>query len=175
MLTSRHTAYLNDLSEEVSKIPKETRELVMSAIRAHFPPEFINRIDAQIIFNKLSREDVRKIVDVRVAEIQNRIRKNGRDVTLDLSPEARDYLGSIGFHPSYGARPLNRALQTDLLNPLSQMLIAGAVRDGETARVHFDGRANRLVIQQNHEPMKMDVDDSEDEDVMDEIAVEELD
>ncbi|KAM0793442.1 hypothetical protein ACM66B_000887 [Microbotryomycetes sp. NB124-2] len=174
MTSNLGASYLNDLPDDGSAIPPETKELVHGAIRAHLPPEFINRIDSIIVYNRLSRKDVRNIVNVRIEEIQKRLRGNGRDITLDLSPAALDFLGSVGYHPTYGARPLNRAIQTELLNPLSAMIIAEQVRDGETAHIDWDAKANRLVVQPNHEAIAMELDD-DDDDSDDDIEVEELD
>ncbi|KAK4702684.1 ATP-dependent Clp protease ATP-binding subunit ClpB, partial [Phenoliferia sp. Uapishka_3] len=173
MTSNLGSAYLNDLPDEHA-IPKATQELVHGAIRAHLPPEFINRIDSIIIYNKLSRKDVRAIVDIRIAEVQKRLRANGKDITIDVSGPALDYLAAVGFHPAYGARPLARAIQTELLNPLSRYILDDSVRDGEVAKIDLDAKANRLVVIPNHEPTPgMDVDS--DEDQYDEIEVEEMD
>lgn len=176
MTSNLGAAFLNELPDDGSPIPPSTKELVNGAISAHLPPEFINRLDSIVIYNRLSRKDVRSIVDVRIQEVQKRLRNNGRDITLQLSTEALDFLGSTGYHPSYGARPLNRAIQTELLNPLSSLIISEAIRDGETAKVEWDAKANRLVVIPNHEPIAMDIDDDDsDEDMDDAIEVEELD
>lgn len=93
---------------------------------------------------------------------------------LNVSDEAKHYLASIGYSPVYGARPLNRAIQSELLNPLSVLILENAVRDGETINVQFDGPHNRLVVIPNHErqgqPDGMDVDWDDNE-----IAIEEMD
>lgn len=93
---------------------------------------------------------------------------------LELDDAAKDYLMSIGYSPAYGARPLNRAIQQELLNPLSVMILSERVRDGETVRVHFDGPHNRLHIIPNHEGTgeSMDVDYDV---VDDDIDIEEMD
>ncbi|GAA6062402.1 hypothetical protein JCM10212_006188 [Sporobolomyces blumeae] len=172
------SAFLNDLPDDGSSVPPETRELVQGAIRAHLPPEFINRLDSIIIYNRLSRDDVRSIVEVRIQEVQKRLRSNGKDIKLQVSKGALDFLASVGYHPSYGARPLNRAIQTELLNPLSKYIIDESIRDGEVARVEFDAPANRLVCIPNHAPTVELEPDSEDEDMEsdgDRIEIEELD
>ena len=93
-----------------------------------------------------------------------------RKITLDLDEAAKQYLMSVGYSPIYGARPLNRAIQSDLLNPLSMMILSDRVRDGEVVQVRFDGPHNRLTIIPNHEGTVvedyMDVDDD--------IEIEEL-
>ena len=78
-----------------------------------------------------------------------------RKMRLAVSPEAKEYLASVGFSPIYGARPLNRAIQTELFNPLSVLILENAVRDGETIEVHFDGPHNRLYIKPNHASERM--------------------
>lgn len=119
----------------------------------------------------LSRANVLKIVDIRLKEVQDRL--VDRKMTLELDDAAKSYLMSIGYSPAYGARPLNRAIQQELLNPLSVMILSERVRDGETVRIAFDGPHNRLQIVPNHEGNGegMDVDYDEDED----IEIEEMD
>ena len=112
-----------------------------------------------------------KIVDIRLKEVQDRLAD--RKMTLQLDDAAKNYLMSIGYSPAYGARPLNRAIQQELLNPLSVMILSERVRDGETVHVQFDGPHNRLHIVPNHEGAGegMDVDDYDDDD----IEIEEMD
>lgn len=113
-----------------------------------------------------------KIIDIRLAEVQQRL--VDRKMTLSIDDEAKNYLVSIGYSPIYGARPLNRAIQTELLNPLSVMLLADKVRDGEVVRVTFDGPRNRLHIIPNHEGNYTEDGMDVDEDYED-IEVEEMD
>ena len=142
----------------------------MGAIQAHFPPEFINRIDEVVIFRSLSRRNITKIVDIRLKEVQERL--NEKKMVLNVSDEAKNYLAAIGYSPVYGARPLNRAVQQELLNPLSILILETAVRDGEIINVQFDGPHNRLYIVPNHERSHnaMDVDWDDDD-----IEIEEMD
>lgn len=116
-----------------NEINPEVKHEVNEAIRRHFAPEFINRIDELVIFNKLTLSDLHRIVDVRLAEIQARL--VDRNITLELDAGAKDWLASEGFDPAYGARPLNRAIQKEVLNPLSKLLIENKVRTGETVKV----------------------------------------
>ncbi|GAA5922509.1 ATP-dependent Clp protease ATP-binding subunit [Sporobolomyces koalae] len=176
MTSNLGSAFLNELPDDGSPVPESTKELVNGAIRGHLPPEFLNRIDSIVIYNRLSRADVRSIVEVRIQEVQKRLRSNGKDITLQISKPALDFLGSVGYHPSYGARPLNRAIQNELLNPLSKYIIDESIRDGEVARVEFDAPANRLVCIPNHESSVPNDDDDSDEEMGDDsIEVEELD
>jgi len=110
--------------------------------------------------------------------VQQRLRKNGRDIKLEATPAALDFLASVGYHPLFGARPLNRAIQTELLNPLSRYILNESIRDGETARIDCDAKANRLVVVPNHEPsvpMDDDDDDTDAEMADGDVEVEELD
>lgn len=168
MMTSNlGVAYLNDMAE--GPVNPQTRSLVMGAIQAHFPPEFINRIDEIVIFRALSRKDVLKIVDLRLKEVEERLAD--RKIKLDIDNESKTYLMSVGYSTAYGARPLNRAIQSELLNPLSMMILSERVEDGETVRVRFDGPRNRLDIIPSHGKAPgemMDVDN-------DDIEIEEMD
>jgi ATP-dependent Clp protease ATP-binding subunit ClpB len=166
MTSNLGAAHLND-TVGGGAVNADTKERVMDAIRAHLPPEYYNRIDDIIVFRPLSRNNVTKIVDIRLKEVQARLAD--RKMTLELSSDAKHYLGSIGYSATYGARPLNRAIQHELLNPLSVMILSDQVRDGETVRVDFDGPHNRLVIDSNHEAssdaMDMDWEDADDIDI----------
>ncbi|KAI8992194.1 heat shock protein 78, mitochondrial precursor [Mycotypha africana] len=129
------------------------KENVLDAVRRSFAPEFVNRIDEMVIFNRLSKEALRDIVDVRLKEIEDRTAD--RRIKIDVDPEAKDWLGERGYEPAYGARPLNRLIQKKLLNPLARLLIDGGVRSGETAKVTVDKLPNGetdLVVQRNHAP-----------------------
>jgi ATP-dependent Clp protease ATP-binding subunit ClpA len=114
------------------------------------------------IFNKLGSAQIRSIVDVRLAEIQKRLQVNGKNIQLEVDDQARNWLGQAGFNPQYGARPLNRTIQNELLHPLSRMILDERIRDGEPARISADWKLNRLVIFPNHEPLAMDLDDEQD-------------
>ncbi|MCJ1289045.1 Heat shock protein hsp98 [Xylographa carneopallida] len=149
------------------RIDPTTKELVMNALRSYFLPEFLNRISSIVIFNRLSRREIRKIVDVRLEEIQRRLASNDRKVTIYCTDDVKDYLGAAGYSPAYGARPLARLIEKEVLNRLAVLILRGGIRDGEVARVVLqDGR---ITVLSNH------AEESEDEDMMDEDdAVAEL-
>ncbi|KAF8560352.1 hypothetical protein OG21DRAFT_1473797 [Imleria badia] len=147
MTSNLGAAFLGDMAE--GPISEHTRQLIMGAIQMHFPPEFVNRIDEIVIYRMLSRNNILKIVDLRLKEVQDRLAD--RHIVLDVDAESKQYLVSIGYSPTYGARPLNRAIQSEVLNPLSILLLSDSVRDGETARVRFDGPRNKLVVIPNHD------------------------
>ncbi|MEM1352461.1 MAG: AAA family ATPase, partial [Pseudomonadota bacterium] len=106
---------------------------VMDAVRAHFRPEFLNRLDETIIFDRLARADMDGIVDIQMARLLRRLA--GRKITLDLDEGARKWLADEGYDPVFGARPLKRVIQRALQDPLAEMLLAGDVKDGDTISV----------------------------------------
>ncbi|HLH10490.1 MAG TPA: ATP-dependent chaperone ClpB [Methylovirgula sp.] len=105
-------------------------EEVMQIVRAHFRPEFLNRIDEIILFHRLRREDMAAIVDIQVGRLQRLL--EDRKIRLDLTDEAREWLAEKGYDPAYGARPLKRVIQKALQDPLAQKILAGEIHDGET-------------------------------------------
>jgi ATP-dependent Clp protease ATP-binding subunit ClpB len=107
------------------------------ALRGHFTPELLNRIDEVIVFNLLDQEDMARIADLQVAEIRRRLA--AREITLDLTPGALDFLAARGWDPAFGARPLKRAMQRYLLDPLAEALIAGRILDGASVSVDAEG------------------------------------
>jgi len=106
---------------------------VMEIVGQHFRPEFINRIDDVVVFHPLEAEHLRKIVDIQLEYLRRRLAE--RDIALVLAPEARDRLAQAGFDPVYGARPLKRAIQQQLENPLAQRILRGDFGAGDTIRV----------------------------------------
>jgi ATP-dependent Clp protease ATP-binding subunit ClpB len=134
-------------SQALSQLPEEAdadmaKDGVMEAVRAHFRPEFLNRLDEIVIFDRLAREDMAGIVDIQLGLLGKRLAI--RKITLELDDAARKWLGDKGYDPVYGARPLKRVIQTYLQNPLAEKLLGGEVLDGATVRVTAD--ANGLVI-----------------------------
>lgn len=151
------------------KIDPTTRELVMTSLRNWFLPEFLNRISSIVIFNRLTKKEIRKIVDVRLEEIQARLKGNNRDVKIDLSPEVKDYLGAAGYSPAYGARPLARLIEKEVLNRLAVLILRGSIRDGEAARVELED--GHIIVLPNHGDSEGEDDDI---DMSDEDALHEL-
>jgi ATP-dependent Clp protease ATP-binding subunit ClpB len=118
------------LNEENS----EQREAkVLEALRGHFRPEFLNRIDETIIFDRLDRSEITRIVDIQLGRLRQRLAKQG--LAIALSSEAKEFLGNQGYDPTYGARPLKRAIQHHLLDPLSIQVLDGHFIDGDVIEV----------------------------------------
>jgi len=169
MTSNLGAEYLARPNAPDGKIDPTTKEMVMSALRNWFLPEFLNRISSIVIFNRLTKKEIRKIVDVRLDEIQKRLNTNGRNVKIQLTNEVKDYLGAAGYSPAYGARPLARLIEKEVLNRLAVLILRGSVRDGESARVELED--GHIVVLPNHGESDMD----EDEEMWDEDdAVEEL-
>ncbi len=103
---------------------------VMQIVRAHFRPEFLNRIDEIILFHRLRRQDMAAIVDIQIGRLQRLL--EDRKISLDLTPEARAWLAEKGYDPAYGARPLRRVIQKALQDPLAEKILTGEIHDGET-------------------------------------------
>jgi ATP-dependent Clp protease ATP-binding subunit ClpB len=162
MTSNLGAEYLARQNAADGKIDPTTRELIMNSLRNYFLPEFLNRISSIVIFNRLTRREIRRIVDVRLAEIQRRLQTNDRNVAIECSDDVRDYLGRAGYSPAYGARPLQRLIEKEVLNRLAVLILKGSVRDGETAKViMLDGRCTVLP---NHDEGS---EPEEDEDMLD--------
>ena len=106
---------------------------VMNVVRAHFRPEFLNRIDEIILFHRLKRSEMGAIVDIQMTRLARLL--TDRKITIDLAPAAREWLADKGYDPAYGARPLKRVIQKSVQDPLAEMILAGEVLDGETVPV----------------------------------------
>jgi len=117
---------------------------VMEIVRGHFRPEFLNRLDEIILFHRLGQSEMAPIVDIQVARVGKLLAD--RKVVLDLTEGARNWLGRVGYDPVYGARPLKRAVQRYLQDPLADMILRGDVRDGSTVRVEEgDGKLSLTI------------------------------
>ncbi|EXJ66272.1 hsp98-like protein [Cladophialophora psammophila CBS 110553] len=161
MTSNLGAEYLSRQNAPDGKIDPTTRELVMNALRNYFLPEFLNRISSIVIFNRLTRREIRKIVDLRLAEIQKRLESNDKKIVINASEEVKDYLGAAGYSPAYGARPLQRLIEKEILNRLAVLILRGAIKDGETANVVLED--GRVVVLPNHTDSEME----EDEDMLD--------
>ena len=109
------------------------KSAIMDVVGSHFRPEFVNRIDDLVVFHPLGREHIRKIVDIQLSYLQARLAE--RDIRIQLSDAARDKLADTGFDPVYGARPLKRAIQQHIENPLAQEILQGSFKSGDVITV----------------------------------------
>ncbi len=122
--------------------PAAARHEVEEAVRSHFRPEFLNRLDEQIIFDRLNRADMDGIVTIQLQRLEKRLA--ARKITLDLDADARAWLADEGYDPVFGARPLKRVIQRHLQDPLAEMILAGDVMDGATIQIKA-GREGLII------------------------------
>ncbi|MDX1436942.1 MAG: AAA family ATPase [Anaerolineales bacterium] len=123
---------------------RQESEKIQKALESTFRPEFLNRIDEIITFSPLSRDQMREIVDMQMQEIEERLTESG--LKVDLTPAAREWLADIGYDPSFGARPLRRALQKHVESPLSMELLSGEFKRGDTVVVDVDEAGENLFF-----------------------------
>jgi ATP-dependent Clp protease ATP-binding subunit ClpB len=105
----------------------------MNVVRGHFRPEFLNRVDEIILFHRLKRDQMGAIVDIQMKRLARLL--EDRKITLVLAPEARDWLADKGYDPAYGARPLKRVIQKHVQDPLADLILSGAIHDGQTVPI----------------------------------------
>lgn len=122
---------------EESAQNEKMQEKVMAALKDHFRPEFLNRLDDIIMFESLSKETLMKIVDNQIEEVLKRLA--GKRITLAITPEVKVWLAGVGFNPQYGARPLKRAIQDKILNPIASLMIGQGVMEGGSVLVTMKG------------------------------------
>src|SRR5687767_266365 len=132
--------------QEVSDDEKQVREAVTQVLQDHFTPEFLNRIDDIVIFHRLSRDQISQIVDVQLERLRQMLHERNNSIVLDDS--AKELLAREGYDPSYGARPLKRAIQTLIQNPLAMKLLHGDIQPGQTVTV--SAQDGELVFHTNH-------------------------
>ncbi len=125
---------------------------VMQVVRAHFRPEFLNRVDEIILFHRLAREDMGAIVDIQVKRLQKLL--EDRKITLHLDAKARDWLAAKGYDPAYGARPLKRVMQKELQDALAERLLAGEIVDGAMVEISSDGPSLTIDGTPTHGPAR---------------------
>jgi ATP-dependent Clp protease ATP-binding subunit ClpB len=123
--------------QAVADDEKQVREAVLEVLRENFKPEFLNRVDDIVIFHQLSREQIGDIIEIQLERLRRMLAE--RDISLELDETAKQLLSREGYDPLYGARPLKRAIQTLIQNPLASKLLRGEVQPGQTVRASADG------------------------------------
>ena len=149
-------------SQALSQLPEggdaaDAKRNVMDAVRAHFRPEFLNRLDETIIFDRLARSDMDGIVDIQLARLAKRLA--GRKITLEMEAGAREWLANEGYDPVFGARPLKRVIQRAVQDPLAEMILGGDILDGAVVPVSAgsDGLIIGEKVGATHRPKPDDV------------------
>ena len=145
--------FLRDADHESES--QRLRESVEDALKKAFRPEFLNRLDEVVIFDPLTREQIRLIVDLTVSQVQARL--DEREITISLTDEARDWLAKEGFDPVFGARPLRRTVQRQIENPLSSRILTGEFPPGAVVEVDVDADGRALTFQATDAPVAVGV------------------
>ena len=137
-------AALGFVGGDEEKSQRDTlREKVLSALKENFRPEFLNRIDEIIIFNYLGKSEIKKIVELELVKVQNRLKD--KKIELKISENTKGYLAEKGFDPNLGARPLKRVIQKEVLDPLSLKIVSGEIKEGEVVAIDFEN--NKIIFQ----------------------------
>ncbi|MFB3071162.1 MAG: AAA family ATPase, partial [Nitrospirales bacterium] len=122
-------------AQQQGRTYEELQTIVMNEMKNHFRPEFLNRVDETVVFHPLTPEELSQVVDIQLARLKSRLAD--RRITLDVTPEALVDLGTRGYDPMYGARPLKRLIQRDVETPLSKLLVKGEVKDGDAVTIDY--------------------------------------
>ena len=142
MTSNLGSQFIQDYSGDSEEQYTQMKASVMGVVQAHFRPEFINRLDEIVVFRALDKAQIRAIAKIQVGLLEKRLAE--RQLKLELSEKALDLLGNVGFDPVYGARPLKRAIQQQLENPLAKEILEGRFQPGDSVRVDAEG--GRLVF-----------------------------
>ncbi|MFZ1839373.1 MAG: AAA family ATPase, partial [Dokdonella sp.] len=142
MTSNLGSQFIQEMSGDSEEQYTQMKASVMGVVQAHFRPEFINRLDEIVVFRSLDKAQIRKIARIQTEYLGKRLAE--RQLRLDISEKALELLGNVGFDPVYGARPLKRAIQQQLENPLARQILEGHFQSGDT--VHVDAEAGKLVF-----------------------------
>ena len=137
----------SDTEEGADSNYDKVKEKVMGALKDHFRPEFLNRLDDIIMFDVLSKETLTRIVDNQIEEVIRRLA--GKRITLALTPEVKLWLAGVGHNPQYGARPLKRAIQDKILTPIATLMVGQGVMEGGTVTVTMKGTEPHFEVKKN--------------------------
>jgi ATP-dependent Clp protease ATP-binding subunit ClpB len=121
------------VSQKEGEDSDAVRDQVMAVVRSNFRPEFLNRVDEILLFHRLRREDMGRIVDIQLQRLLKLL--DERKITIKLEPAAREWLADKGYDPAYGARPLKRVIQKQLQDPLAELILSGKIKDGDNVKV----------------------------------------
>jgi ATP-dependent Clp protease ATP-binding subunit ClpB len=124
----------------------DIKRAVMNELRSTFRPELLNRLDEIVVFHKLGTGELRRVVDLQMARFAARLK--AREIGLEISDAAKDWLGEIGFDPTFGARPMKRAIQKHLENPIAEQLLGGQYAPGDVIRVDLTGGSLAIAKKQ---------------------------
>jgi ATP-dependent Clp protease ATP-binding subunit ClpB len=154
MTSNLGSQWILEMSErdgESERGRSEMERRVMEAVREHFRPEFLNRVDEVVVFHPLSRADIRRIVDLHVEGLRRMLAE--REMGLQLTEAARDAIAEKGYDPQFGARPLKRTVQRELQNPLAMMLLRGEFKSGQGIEVDYEAGSFKFRPAKKREPV----------------------
>jgi len=143
MLNTNPSVGFNSSNDE-TKFSEQKRMVLEKAVKKKFPPEFINRLDDIIIFNTLGKDDIDKIVKIEVANLENRLLELGYKIKLDK--KVLEHIVNEGFKPEYGARPLSRAIERCVEDPITDAIIAGDIIKGDTIKITYDAKSSGVLL-----------------------------
>jgi ATP-dependent Clp protease ATP-binding subunit ClpA len=123
---------------------EQTKERVMDSLKDFFRPEFLNRLDEVVVFDVLSPENIKDIVQIRVDTVLKRM--HAKDIAIDMRPAVYQYLAEKGYDPQFGARPLNRLIQNTILNRVANMIIGGDVKAGDTIVIDIKSKRSQSLV-----------------------------
>lgn len=124
------------------------KEKVLEALKDSFRPEFLNRLDEIVVFDVLSEQAIKEIVNLRIKVVQDRL--TGKGINFEITAEALSYLAKEGYNPHYGARPLNRLIQNKILNPVASYIIGSGVKKGDTVSVSVKNKELLIETKKGH-------------------------
>lgn len=143
MTSNLLTDFISTINPE--EMTESLKEKIVKELTKFFRPEFINRIDEILIFKKLGKEEIKKIVDIQIERIKDRLRD--KKIKIDIDDSAREYLAKIGYDETFGARPLKRAIQREILDKLSLHIISGKIKEGDNVRITY--KDGEIIFQTN--------------------------
>jgi ATP-dependent Clp protease ATP-binding subunit ClpB len=128
---------------------KQAREAVIQVLREYFKPEFLNRIDDIVVFKQLGKDEIAEIISIQLERLRLMLEERG--IKIELDPSARELLAAEGYDPVYGARPLKRAIQTMIQNPLAMKLLKGDIASGQTVRISAENGEMKFTPVENEQ------------------------
>ena len=143
MTSNIGSQYLLDGIDENGNIKPEAEAMVMQDLRAHFRPEFLNRLDETILFKPLTKDNISHIVDLMVADVNRRL--EDRELKVELTDNAKSFVTDHGYDPAYGARPLRRYLQKNVETLAARIILEGNISEGQTIVIDTDEKGEKLI------------------------------
>lgn len=143
MTSNIGSQYLLDGIDENGNIKPEAEAMVMQDLRAHFRPEFLNRLDETILFKPLTKDNISHIVDLMVADVNRRL--EDRELKVELTGNAKSFVTDHGYDPAYGARPLRRYLQKNVETLAARIILEGNISEGQTIVIDTDEKGEKLI------------------------------